>query len=1028
MKWRRLAASLFLAGCVPQLTGAPCHEDNNCPVNQYCNGASCQAGPPPATRVIQLVVTTPAGILPLGATVQANASAVLQSGAQQDVTSSATWTSSDARVAQVSDDGAVLALATGEVDITATLETNSGSAHLVVTDAQLVSVVVTVDRPVVAPRTDVSCTAVGFFTDGSHADLSSLASWTSSQPGVVTVSTNPGSVGALVALSPGTAQVTADYQQLTGATSVTVTDASLAGVSITPLLPWVSTSTNVSLQATGLFSDGTAQPMTGSVQWSVDDPSLAFFLTSHPGELQGFFAGGTQVEAQAGPFTAAVPLVVSGALLGNLSISPLLPDSIGIGANSTFTVWATYSDQGVLDLSAQASWSSSSPNVLAVLPGAGTASALDAGTANVEVTFGGATASAFQLVDDSAASGLLVWPPTTSLTVGLPGALVAERVLSDGTVDDVTQLAGWNSSCPEQVQVTTTSPGGALVARSAKSCTASAKWSGSYAAASVDAVSREVQRLEVSPLQTSVGLGGWVSLTATAVFTDGTLLDVTSLAAWTSSAEGLVVAGNGTQAGQALAVDAGLAQLTATFGGASATAVVGADGEVPLLEVWPPLLQLHAGTEQTLQATAVWPQGDVVDVTAWTVFASTNAAVAGVTNASGARGLLAALAPGSASVTAIFGPTTAHTSVSVDAPKPQAVTIFGPGSFPVGEPVSFRAAAQYSDGSQMDVTSQSSWTSSAVSVLRLRGTGPTRGAAVALGVGSAEAEVRFGAAAGSTLVLGTEGGLQSLSIQGLSAAVPAGVQLPLTAIATYPNGIQLDVTARAVWTSLTPGVASLSNGPHAGLLDARVAGSAQLKVLFEGTENTASLVVSSALLSGLTLLPANPGGPVGVAVPLQAQGNFTDGSHFDLTQQTRWTSSNSSLVAVSNAEQSRGMAMALAPVTSTVSGSVLRPDGTLATSTTSFIGGQPAVLGVEIVPAAVTLSLSGGDSLTLHATAHLTDGTTEDVSALVDWSMQSNAVAKVTATGTLTGLKTGSTSVLAQLGAVVGTAPVTVNP
>src|SRR5450755_1763853 len=115
MSWRCLAASLFLAACVPQLTGAPCHEDNNCPVNQYCNGAHCLAGPPPATRVIQVVVTTPAGILPLGATVQANASAVLQSGAEQDVTSSATWTSSDARVAQVSDEGAVLAVATGEV-------------------------------------------------------------------------------------------------------------------------------------------------------------------------------------------------------------------------------------------------------------------------------------------------------------------------------------------------------------------------------------------------------------------------------------------------------------------------------------------------------------------------------------------------------------------------------------------------------------------------------------------------------------------------------------------------------------------------------------------------------------------------------------------------------------------------------------------------------------------------------------------------------------------------------------------------
>ena len=85
---------------------------------------------------------------------------------------------------------------------------------------------------VVAARTDVIATAMGFFTDGTHADLSGLASWNSTQPAVASVSNSPGDVGTVVALSTGTTQLGASYQTFTGSTSLSVTDAVLAAVVI----------------------------------------------------------------------------------------------------------------------------------------------------------------------------------------------------------------------------------------------------------------------------------------------------------------------------------------------------------------------------------------------------------------------------------------------------------------------------------------------------------------------------------------------------------------------------------------------------------------------------------------------------------------------------------------------------------------------------------------------------------------------------------------------------------------------------
>jgi Bacterial Ig-like domain (group 2) len=46
----------------------------------------------------------------------------------------------------------------------------------------------------------------------------------------------------------------------------------------------------------------------------------------------------------------------------------------------------------------------------------------------------------------------------------------------------------------------------------------------------------------------------------------------------------------------------------------------------------------------------------------------------------------------------------------------------------------------------------------------------------------------------------------------------------------------------------------------------------------------------------------------------------------------------------------------------------------------------------------------------------------------VTWSVENTAVAVVTSSGQLTAVKTGDTTALATLGAVVASAPVTVSP
>jgi len=115
-----------------------------------CGGQSTSmtSAPSPTVTVSSVVVsgTTPV----VGQTVQFSATAMLSNATTQDVTTQATWSSSDASIATASSRGMVTGVGTGEADITATYQGVAGKSH------------VTIARP--QPQT---FTLTGVITDGS---------------------------------------------------------------------------------------------------------------------------------------------------------------------------------------------------------------------------------------------------------------------------------------------------------------------------------------------------------------------------------------------------------------------------------------------------------------------------------------------------------------------------------------------------------------------------------------------------------------------------------------------------------------------------------------------------------------------------------------------------------------------------------------------------------------------------------------------------------------------------------------------
>ena len=257
--------------------------------------------------------------LPAGETQQLTAIGVFSDGTTSDLTSLVEWATSSSTTASVSPSGLVTALTTGVVSVTATdlLSLISAVSSITVLPAVLVGVAVS---PLVAnvPKGDtLQLTATGLYSDGATKDLTGTVTWSSSGDSTVTVSSS----GLVTAQGIGAGAITATDPSalISGAALITVLPAVLVAVTASPLVANVPKGGTQQLTATGLYSDGTSKDLTGTVNWSSSDPSIASVSTS--GLLSGVAVGQAVVSAVA-PSLSVPGITTVNVTAPSITISP----------------------------------------------------------------------------------------------------------------------------------------------------------------------------------------------------------------------------------------------------------------------------------------------------------------------------------------------------------------------------------------------------------------------------------------------------------------------------------------------------------------------------------------------------------------------------------------------------------------------------------------------------------------------------------------------------------------------------------
>jgi 6-phosphogluconolactonase (cycloisomerase 2 family) len=135
------------------------------------------------------------------------ATAVYSDGSQKDVSQSATWASSATTIATVSAAGVATGLAAGTSSVSATWNGVAGNVTLTVKPPNLLSIIVSPNKPNIPVRRTLQFSALGSYTDGSTQDLTNSVAWTSSDTATATISTGSNSAGLATAVALGTTQI-----------------------------------------------------------------------------------------------------------------------------------------------------------------------------------------------------------------------------------------------------------------------------------------------------------------------------------------------------------------------------------------------------------------------------------------------------------------------------------------------------------------------------------------------------------------------------------------------------------------------------------------------------------------------------------------------------------------------------------------------------------------------------------------------------------------------------------------------------
>ncbi len=713
----------------------------------------------------------------------------------------------------------------------------------VVPEVSLVSIDVSPVDPVISLGTTTQLKATGIYSDNTKKDLTASVAWNSSNVSVATIDR-----GLARSLARGSATIRAESGNISGSRTLTVTTATLVSIQVTPVNPDVALGTTKQFTATGIFSDDTAQDLTQQVTWNSSAGSVASIsnATGSRGLATPSGVGSATVSATLDGVTGSTNLTVTSATLVSIQVTPTNP-SIPKGTAQPFTATGIYSDHSTQDLTTQALWSSSNTSV-AGISNEGLATSLAAGSTVISAALGNVSGTTTLAVTAATLVSVEVSPTEPSIPRGTAQQFVATGIYSDRSTQDLTTQVVWSSSNVSVADISNAADSnGFASALTAGSTVIHAALGNMSGTTTLDVTAAVLTSIQVDPIDTAIPMEVSQQFTATGIYSDDTMQDLTQQVTWSSSAEGVAVVSNASSSrGLATPAGAGTSIISATLNGLTgSTNLEVSSATLQSISLDPLNSRIAMGTTQQFTATGNYSDGSTYDLTDFVTWSSSSGSVASVSNAAGSKGLATSVSAGSTTIQAVSGSIHSSTSLTVTTATLRSISIT-PSNPQIALKTTFQLTAigTFSDHSTQDLTSSVTWSTSAKTVATVsNGTG-MKGLATAVGAGQTVVTAYYGDVTGTTTLTVFNATLAFITVTPADQTIQSGKTLQFTATANYSNGLTQNITRMALWKSSSNQVAKVTNAKNRrGLGKGIGAGTATITATMSGKAGFTTLRV-----------------------------------------------------------------------------------------------------------------------------------------------------------------------------------------
>jgi hypothetical protein len=707
--------------------------------------------------LVSIAVTPANPSIALGTKQQFAAIGTYTDGSTQDLTTSASWSSSVVGIAMINSSGQATSEAIGTTTISATSGSMSGSTILTVTQAALHSIAVTPAIPSVPAGETQQFTATGTFTDGTIQDITNTVSWSSSDLTVATVSMTSPTSGLAQALAVGTTTIAASAAGTSGSTTLTVTPAVIISIAVTPSPLSFAKGTAQQLSATATYSDQTTRDVTSSTTWS--SANNAIVTVSSLGLATAVQVGNSTITATSSGITESTSVQISPAVLVSISVAPSVAP-IPLGTTQQFSATGNYSDGSTQDLTGSVQWTSSDSTVATISMAqatAGLATSTGTGSTTITASSGSTSGTAALTVTPAALATIAVTPSAPTIALGQSQQFRATGTYTDQSTKDITTNASWSTSNALVAIISNnTGSNGLATSSGVGSATITATMGSVSATTTLTVGAPQLISITITPANPAIPLGGVQQFTATGTYTDNSTRDLTNSVVWLSS-NTVVAAIN--PSGYASTIGQGSTTISANSGtvSGSTTLTVSAPVVTAIL-ISPSNPSITLGASQQFTATATYSDSTTRDVTGSAIWSSTNPSVATVSSAGVAT---TSAAQGTTTINATLGTVSGTTTLMVTAPVLVSITVAPANpSVSIGSTQQFTATGTYSNGTTQNLTSTATWSSSATNVATIS----LAGLATTVAQGQTTIQAVSGAITGSTTLTVTAGFVASGSL------------------------------------------------------------------------------------------------------------------------------------------------------------------------------------------------------------------------------------------------------------------------